>query len=915
MQNRRIPFDRRSFCSIYVRRAIADPRIPWSSTHYVYSVAPGSSMEEPDGVAETPVGHVHFLQFFRYNKRTFLQHSLTSEIVQVPEEFGAAPRLCFNNEGWAFIAGGVNAEGASCKWVHLMLHLHLVRRQDGVLMIKRQDFHSQLSVSPLPEQVFMKGLSFGTLGVDVGPTHRSEVFDVIATTFRFNGCLLWWSLPKLYDIIGSRASRPWGSFRAKMWKAWKIFINTLSLHATALILGAPQKSTLEEAADTYFCPAAWAAASTHAVIALLVRFSGPHPASGRVDKLEQGAEQLLAGMMAYLPHHFQLALCARDGTWSPPFCVHGQNMLYLEVNGCEVDLSPIIASSAEISGQFLGLGTRKRCSVVELLQASPCIQKPHGTVGFMDQLIWQVGSFMEAALLGVRLEDLGTVNWKAESVLAGRGPWNRHHRDCFLKAYTLRTQPLLDAQEVVDVAADDARIGRSSWKIIAVGFPCAKVAAWLAPQTHHDYESVADILEEEGDLNGAKLERERVHERCEDLMHNMDRKRLKLTDDKRGSFAKIKAAKGHRFYRAKSYHLMLELDNALQGPEKKGDGMLRFQLKKDWQSSMDGCLDWPILLIHSDQGSDFWCAMNWLDYSPEARIPVIRKPDVNNHGVHNDLIGAGVDVGQGPFLYAMLVPANLRFLPFKDGKYGKMLTQLRDSLKRDEAAGHLPEQMTVEFLSYFETIVLEKGLSGEAYTGQEGEAKVWNAFLDSEYFDLNGRKVGMCRWGQIFEKLGSLLRDWTSLLILIIRLCADEKFMEEALCVRLLRGAGDLPGMGTPGATTRQSSAEEIKELRKACRNAFNFVLKILLDGMNKRRAQVLHYVSRPCWQAFSKQAVELKNFESAGDWMLAHIKGDLWQPIRDTFKTLQGQANLARLGFADGSSTDASKSEKAATL
>ncbi len=68
MQNGLFPFDAqvysfkqgdsRSFSSFDVRRAIADLLAPWWSTLCVYSVAPGSSMEEPYCVHETPVPHV-----------------------------------------------------------------------------------------------------------------------------------------------------------------------------------------------------------------------------------------------------------------------------------------------------------------------------------------------------------------------------------------------------------------------------------------------------------------------------------------------------------------------------------------------------------------------------------------------------------------------------------------------------------------------------------------------------------------------------------------------------------------------------------------------------------------------------------------------------------------------------------------
>ena len=80
-----------------------------------------------------------------------------------------------------------------------------------------------------------------------------------------------------------------------------------------------------------------------------------------------------------------------------------------------------------------------------------------------------------------------------------------------------------------------------------------------------------------------------------------------------------------KMYRQKAYRWLLELDNSLQLPNREGPGLKHFQLPPDWLQDPDP-LKWPCLVISSDQGSDAWAAMNWMD-SSLGRINFVREPD------------------------------------------------------------------------------------------------------------------------------------------------------------------------------------------------------------------------------------------------------------------------------------------------
>ena len=115
-------------------------------------------------------------------------------------------------------------------------------------------------------------------------------------------------------------------------------------------------------------------------------------------------------------------------------------------------------------------------------------------------------------------------------------------------------------------------------------------------------------------------------------------------------------------FRQKSWRWIVELDNMLNMTPFAAGGLRRFQVPEDWEQEQDnGCLDWPCLLVSANQGPDSLCAQAWLESPCHGRLNMVREPDAHNHGVHNDTLGAVVDIGFGSFLYSATVALNIHF--------------------------------------------------------------------------------------------------------------------------------------------------------------------------------------------------------------------------------------------------------------
>ena len=85
---------------------------------------------------------------------------------------------------------------------------------------------------------------------------------------------------------------------------------------------------------------------------------------------------------------------------------------------------------------------------------------------------------------------------------------------------------------------------------------------------------------------------------------------------------------------------------------------------------------------------------------------MVRDPDAHNHDVHNDTLGAVMDIGFGSFLYSATVALNIKILPWSDGAFGRKIIQAADFFRKFSSSSH------PVFQHFAETIGHEKGLSG-----------------------------------------------------------------------------------------------------------------------------------------------------------------------------------------------------------
>ncbi len=406
------------------------------------------------------------------------------------------------------------------------------------------------------------------------------------------GCFLWWSLPDVYDILSAPEHMNYSICRGKRWPTWCKLLQAMDFAGDDLL-----NSSISSQGPR--CEFSWAAASTRAVIALLLQWQSPTKQTGRIHHLAESSAQLLEQLLSARLGEFTLAVSSGEDVQTTPSHIVGPSLIHFHVRDGVVDLlSAREAGPGSTHDHLPGVAGKASCSVVDLLRAAPCFHgKAASAHGFLPQLIWTLGPLVETSLLGLSFEfRRSSSDWVDQSSLTcvGKASGRNDVQSC-LHVYVEENARMLRQAVDIGIAVDDGRMGRSPWKLGAFIIPGKNFAGWLAPQTHQEFLAPAVLLPDGDGFDIDVVDAAEQQAKKDEWLQAHDRRNAVPQQPLQ------KRARAH--FRLQSKRFVVEVDNMLRCVPHDGPVLLRFQAPVDFQSILgDACLEWPCLVISADQG-------------------------------------------------------------------------------------------------------------------------------------------------------------------------------------------------------------------------------------------------------------------------------------------------------------------------
>ena len=143
----------------------------------------------------------------------------------------------------------------------------------------------------------------------------------------------------------------------------------------------------------------------------------------------------------------------------------------------------------------------------------------------------------------------------------------------------------------------------------------------------------------------------------------------------------------------------------------------------------------------------------------------------------------------------------------------------------------------------------------------------------------------MCRWFQLFVKMVRFTRDWTSAVVVLARVCAQEDWFKHAAFLASVESAeavplaADTPGIADKKTSTKKSVAQEIKSLRAACSNALHFAFRSLGCSERRRMGQLLSNLTAETQRWYHEQATTLNCAKINGKLCVGSAHGCIMDP------------------------------------
>lgn len=319
--------------------------------------------------------------------KRYLHNRLSGELVLLQVAPGERVSLSFRGIHCILTCGRRSV------WVSQLFQVQCLRRGPELLFVMQDsDADRSWKISSASSHT-------GTVTVELGIGSIAENFAVWAHSRSYGGAYIHWSLPSILRAIAVGDTAVGQLQKDRMWKRWQAMVAECGFPGDALL----KASSYTGSADTITprTPFRFSAASTHALLLLLTRWSGPHRHNGAVDRLRDGAQSLLQALLAYLPERFELVVFTSQVVLSLPHRISGEGPLTFGVARGVVQVRRALQDVAFAGASFVrSVAGKETCTLPELLSSSPCVGVVHShEVGFLPQFLVQLAALVEPGLL------------------------------------------------------------------------------------------------------------------------------------------------------------------------------------------------------------------------------------------------------------------------------------------------------------------------------------------------------------------------------------------------------------------------------------------------------------------------------------------------------------------------------------
>jgi len=340
--------------------------------------------------------------------------------------------------------------------------------------------------------------------------------------------------------------------------------------------------------------------------------------------------------------------------------------------------------------------------------------------------------------------------------------------------------------------------------------------------------------------------------------------------------------KEKKVYRLKAYAWLVQSEKMLRA-SCGFSGWDHFQVVQPGATSLPpDPLSWPMCCISIDQGTDGWCAANFLQYSMRCNVVVLKDPA---HRTWNDVQLAMQDARLWPLALAMSTVVSCDHGPWSEHRF---------FTEAAEAAGtycKLADPECPVFSHFYSHICKDLGM--EADSQPEAAEEVFKSI--PEAWSRKLPKVALSRWFQVFDAWKELDKVWHTRLVVLLYVCLSQGWIKtEAWNGWQNHQAAVAPEEKQPTG----QEPEEIRKLRASCKNNLHFCCTMLLETEHQQVIRGLCRMAEPVRHAHGLQLHEMRSCAASLKHYIHQAAGGCFEPLHLMLQQLFSKDLWASLGL-----------------
>ena len=357
---------------------------------------------------------------------------------------------------------------------------------------------------------------------------------------------------------------------------------------------------------------------------------------------------------------------------------------------------------------------------------------------------------------------------------------------------------------------------------------------------------------------------------------------------RKGCMIPDKADEGPKWYRRKAFEWLVASHNQIEYITGY-PGWTHFQLDGD-TSKRPSWMEWPTATICIDQGSDGWCAVNFLKHKGVCTL--LLKDPSRRRSNHCKL--ALHEAGVWPLMAIVTCVHNSDCGPWSECRW------YREGI---EHVHMYMKSMSCQTCPLFNELLphILKDLHMEERMCEEGVAEeVWDLLPEAWLHKLN--KISMNRWFAMTDELPHLHRIWHRRLLGTLVNCVRNGLMQSRSVMAALSKVQAAPGHNPEEDLPKEPVSHEpeaLRSLRSASKNQLELNVCVLSDLGARDLTYGICQLMRPFRKAHTVANLACRSSQDALDWMVQQAAGDSFKPLPEVLGSLADPHMLVDIGLA----------------